>query len=78
VVLAAPQQQYKPSCRLDEHHQEKQLPFETTGKTTPRTSQFFHSTTNISETIIKHYGVHLKLKIKPGGEEQRTSSKSRR
>jgi hypothetical protein len=33
--------------------------------TTLRTSQFFHSTTIIFETISKHHGVHLKLKIKP-------------
>jgi hypothetical protein len=34
-------------------------------ETTPRTSQFFHSTTIITETISKHHGVHLKLKSKP-------------
>jgi hypothetical protein len=53
VVLAAPQQQYKPSCRLDEHHQEKQLTFDTTKNTTVLTQHHQYirkQTANTMET----------------------------
>jgi hypothetical protein len=61
-LLAAPQLLAKPSCRLDEHDQEKQLPFETTGNHTKNSTS---SCTASHKYLQQNHGVQLKLKTKP-------------
>jgi hypothetical protein len=83
VVLAAPQQLNKLSCRLDEHHQEKQLTFDTQRTHSSFTAPHIIQQTNQGiESLEAEEGGKVDQKltrrrrqagVEPGGEGQARS-----